>query len=261
MNEYGFSQGIARNASQSEYPHLWRGLVGLWSPRAGTQGQKLVDYVNRRDGTLTNGPEWQSGRFGWSLNFDGTNDYVATPGISYGLSGNCTFLAWVNAAALDANVRAAVVSEQAANYWVFLGGSGTAGQVQFALFDGTNNPKAAAAATVGKWIFLAGVRKSGNIILYVDGIQAATTADTTTSVPAYSAFNIGSQITVARRWSGKIGDVRIYNRALSAAEIMQSYMGASPLVRAVTTFGKSVSAAATAIFRNRTGSRSRLISS
>ena len=48
--------------------------------------------------------------------------------------------------------------------------------------------------------------------------------DTTTN-----PFRIGTR-GATRYFPGRIDDVRLYNRALSAAEIRQSYQGASPLV-------------------------------
>ena len=50
-----YGVGFARNAAQSEYPELWRGLVGLWSPSLGPTGLTLYDWSgNKNRGALTN---------------------------------------------------------------------------------------------------------------------------------------------------------------------------------------------------------------
>lgn len=39
--------GRARNATESAYPHLWKDILGYWSPSMGPTGQYLVDYTGR----------------------------------------------------------------------------------------------------------------------------------------------------------------------------------------------------------------------
>jgi hypothetical protein len=54
----------------------WYGAVGYWKldEASGTAAYDSSPY--RNTGTLTNGPTWTSGRYGSSLLFDGTNDYI-----------------------------------------------------------------------------------------------------------------------------------------------------------------------------------------
>lgn len=62
------------------------GLVGYWSPWLGSSGYRLLDRTGRGNhGTLTNmdaGTDWVGatvqGRSGFSLDYDGINDYVVT---------------------------------------------------------------------------------------------------------------------------------------------------------------------------------------
>jgi uncharacterized repeat protein (TIGR02543 family) len=74
------------------------------------------------------------------------------------------------------------------------------------------------------------VSKSGNNYfqdLYVNGVKQGSTVDAGTIAPASN----GSVISLGRRWdfdatkilNGSFGNVSIYNRALSAAEILQNY--------------------------------------
>ena len=48
------SEGIARNFTESKYPNLWRGLVGLWVPSLGVQGMQLWDFSTNKNHAAMN---------------------------------------------------------------------------------------------------------------------------------------------------------------------------------------------------------------
>lgn len=59
--------------------NILTGLIGAWCPSLGPSGYTLLDRSGRGNhGTLrnTDATFWQGSRFGWSMKFDGTNDYV-----------------------------------------------------------------------------------------------------------------------------------------------------------------------------------------
>jgi hypothetical protein len=81
---------------------------------------------------------------------------------------------------------------------------------------------------VEAWVHLCGVFDGSSYIVYRNGTPAATTADTT--VPAadiMAPWGLGahapSSDTATRFFSGNIDDVRIYGRALSAADVKSLY--------------------------------------
>lgn len=74
-----FAQGFARSASQSLFPNLWKGLVGLWAPYVGVQGQILYDWsMNRNDGALINmtNDDWIIGKDSLALSLNGSTRYI-----------------------------------------------------------------------------------------------------------------------------------------------------------------------------------------
>lgn len=84
------------------------------------------------------------------------------------------------------------------------------------------------AEDIGAWVHLCGVFDGSSYIVYRNGQVAATTPDTT--VPAANIpanWGIGahapSSDNATRFFSGQIDDVRIYGRALSAAEVQALY--------------------------------------
>ena len=79
--------------------------------------------------------------------------------------------------------------------------------------------------TPNTWFFVAGTWDGSNMKLYVNGVLVGSTAQTIVPNPQYSTF-IGtdpSNPTQNNPFEGEIADVRIYNRALSAAEIQAIY--------------------------------------
>ena len=95
-----YHQGYARNASESENPGSWLGLVGAWAPALGPTGSTLRDVSgNNNHGTLTDmdpATDWViSGNPrlpGWALDFDGSNDYIDIPSFNVA---NITIEAWI----------------------------------------------------------------------------------------------------------------------------------------------------------------------
>ena len=191
-------------------------------PGSGTTWSDLSG--NGNNGTLVNTPTYSSTN-GGSLTFNGSSQYAGTT-ISSGLSGSFTFCCFVNVTSITTN-GAILASQSSTNYWAFLGFN-PSNNLTFALFDNTNNPVAVSSTnvTVGTWCYLVGVRDivADTISIFFNGINTGSVNDSTTSVPSYSAFNVGGQTNVAGRYANcKIGTVQIYNRALSASEVLQNY--------------------------------------
>jgi hypothetical protein len=266
MNEYGFSQGIARNADESEYPGLWRGLIGLWVPSAGVQGARLTDFCNR--GNLVNataGPSWQpGGRRGNCLNFTSASSQYMTggPALLSGVS-KFTVLYWIKRTATSThgvqfsqfqnNSNRFEVQPWNDNQLYATLGSGIWGNCAYtalnwtqiaAVFDGTQGTNAT------------------RLLIYINGLPQSLsfTGTIPATVPSIAANQeIGRASSPTQYGGGGFDDLRLYNRVLSPAEIMRSYMGASPLVRRSSPVVFRTTSTAAAIFRNRTGSRPRIM--
>lgn len=91
----------AKCQAEAEYPELWRGLVGAWSPCLNPRGgTKLYDWSGRANhGTLTNmdpATDWVVNSGNRGLDFDGANDYVAIDSADKSsLPGQFTIEAWI----------------------------------------------------------------------------------------------------------------------------------------------------------------------
>src|SRR5439155_11542233 len=87
------------------------------------------------------------------------------------------------------------------------------------------------ALTANTWAHLAATYDGATMRLYVNGVQVASRAQTGAIATSTNPLQIGGDSLYGQYFAGRIDEVRIYNRALSAAEIqsdMSSALGAGP---------------------------------
>ena len=77
----------------------------------------------------------------------------------------------------------------------------------------------ASAPPLNAWTHLAMTYDGTTMRMYVNGVQAGTRAVTGTIAVSSSPLRIGGNAPWGEFFAGQIDDVRIYNRALTAAEI------------------------------------------
>lgn len=199
------------------------GLVGYWHFDEGTStiAYDMSGYEN--NGTLTNSPTWQSGidcKSGGCLSFDGTNNYVEL-GINNMPSGALprTLSVWANVGSSNSGYRA-----------IFNEGTYAANQqFQIGILSGSfnvNNYSATwsdvATYTTGQWYHLVLTYDGSNVLLYKNGgvVASATGITLNTTI---GKLRIGANPNAAEKFNGSIDEVRVYNRVLSADEILQMY--------------------------------------
>ena len=76
-------------------------------------------------------------------------------------------------------------------------------------------------AAAGTWTHLAETYDGSSVRLYVNGTPVSTTAAAGSMVSSTAPLEIGGNTIWGEYFSGLIDEVRVYNRALSAAEIQQ----------------------------------------
>jgi hypothetical protein len=214
---------VVGQAIQAGNP-LARGLLAAWpmNEANGTPGEIVGNRA-----TTVNGATWSAaGKYGPAMAFNGTTQYITTT-IASGLSGDFTLACWAYPTSTGAtSVEGAMESHVTSygNHWCLLGIS--TGRWEFDLYDGTHNPviTSLANAAANAWTHVVGVRRAGTIYLYVNGVLQGSATDTTTSIPGYSAFNIGAQLVPSNRYfPGRIDAPTVWSRGLSTAEVQSVY--------------------------------------
>ena len=196
-----------------------------------TTGTKWVDisgnYIN---GQILNGASWSSDN-GGTFSFDGTDDYInCGTNIRPLLNGNIgiTFEGWYNLSNVttDDGLFAIRKTSDGDWYWnirpggsLFWVGYSTSSTSNYRQM---NNPFSNSANT---WVHIATTFTSGALITYINGVSFDNAnISGTVNITADSVLSIGSySVPGTYTTQGKISTFKIYNRALSASEILQNY--------------------------------------
>lgn len=186
-------------------------------------------------------PSWTSGRYGSALSFDG-GDYVNLDDVdAFDSLQALTLSVWVKsntvgAAASESHFvdKSACSGGADAGSFEMLGGGFVASKPSFLIIPAGGSPASYVNATGTtsiddtNWHLLTGVYDGSKVYMYVDGnLEASTTLTNVTTASSSYDFEIGGNCNGHGGifWNGLIDDVRIYRRALSAAEVRQLYDG------------------------------------
>ncbi|MFJ2033515.1 beta-L-arabinofuranosidase domain-containing protein [Streptosporangium sp. NPDC087985] len=196
-----------------------------------TTGTTAADATgNGRTATLAGGATWVTGRTGNAVNLSGNAQYVSLPaGILAGATAFSITL-WVRLASISTWSRVFDFGTGAtAN--MFLTPRSSAGTARFAITTtgsgGEQRIEAPSAPAAGAWTHLAVTGTGGLGVLYVNGAEVArNTAMTLRPADLGSTTQnwVGrSQYSGDPYLAGAVDSLRIYSRALSAAEIGDLY--------------------------------------
>jgi len=191
-------------------------------PTSGTAWTDLSGNAN--NGTLVNSPTYSSTN-GGNLTFNGTNQYASTP-LSLGGYTAFTIAAWIKTTVVSKDIIATYGVNNIFELWssasnkVVLYVYATGGAVSYRT--------SIASITTGSWVYCVGVYQGSNATLntYVNGIldNGVLTGTIPASVAAgASTVVIGNANSGNYYFNGSMGQISIYNRALSAVEVLQNY--------------------------------------
>ena len=207
----------ATYAAQSGGP---AGLVGAWSFDE-PSGPTVADASGRGNpGTISGATRNASGRFGGALAFDGVNDMVTvSDAASLDLTTGMTLEAWVNPSALGSAWRTAMLKEGGGLSYALYAHDG-AGHSAGYIDQGTDRDVVSPAALpLNAWSHLAMSYDGTTMRLYVNGAQVATRAQTGAIVASTGPLRFGGNSVWGEWFAGRLDELRVYNRALTAAEV------------------------------------------
>ena len=195
------------------------GLVAAFGFDEGSGSSVSDASGNGNNGTVVNG-SWVAGKYGKALQFNGSSTVVTVPdSASLHLSSGMTLEAWVDPSTVNSQWRDVVYKANDSFYLeATLTNSsrpdaGTIAGGSYADAYGTG----ALAANV--WTYLAETYDGTTLRLYVNGTQVASTAHTGAIASSTSPLQIGGDSLYGQYFAGLIDEVRVYNTALTAAQI------------------------------------------
>ena len=203
------------------------GLVAAYS--FDNNGGTPLDYSgNGYYGSALNAVTVPQGRFGSAMSFNGTNAWVSVGSKALlALSTGMTLEAWVYPTAAMSGLDTVVMKEQLATATTpgtatyLLAANNSANQPMSAVWNGSE-------ATVNgntqippnQWTHLASTYDGQYQSLYVNGVLVETLPQTGPIATSTGSLRIGGNSIWGGYFQGYIDEVRIYNRALSNAQII-----------------------------------------
>ena len=196
------------------------GLVAAYGFNQGS-GVQVADASGQGNtGTISSATWTTTGKFGGALSFNGISAWVTVAdAASLDLTTGMTIEAWVNPTS-GTGWRTVVLKEGtnslAYSLYSANNASRPAGFVHTNADQGLNGT---AAVPLSAWTHLAMTYDGATLRMFVNGVQVSSRAVTGNTMTTAGALRIGGNSVWGEYYKGAIDELRIYNRALTAAEI------------------------------------------
>ena len=191
--------------------------------------------------TLTGSPTWVAGVAGGALRFNGSTQYGSTPDeASLDIVNQITIVAWIKPETTSGTPQDLVkkaVNSVTNGYELTLASTGSNwpnkvfGRInQVASGDTYRVNSDTQFPTDGSWMHAAMTYDGAVLRLYINGVEEDQVAATVPILTNDLALTIGAQSDAQRFFQGAMDDARVYNRALSAEEILALFGAQHPPV-------------------------------
>jgi fibronectin type 3 domain-containing protein len=197
------------------------GLVAAYAFNEGTGSTVADSSGNGNTGTI-NGATWTTqGKYGSALSFNGTSNLVVINGsASLNVSTAMTLEAWIYPTSNQTGWRTILQREVDAYFLNASFGGGNRRPAGGGTFNGvTSYVGGPGVNPTNAWTHVALTYDGSTLRLYVNSAQVATQTVSGTVEMNSSPLRIGGNSPYGEYFAGRIDEVRIYNRALSQAEI------------------------------------------
>ena len=196
------------------------GLVAAYGFDEGA-GTAFADASGNNNAGTVAGATWAAGRSGSALSFDGINDIatVADSG-SLDVSAGMTLEAWVYLVART-GWRTIAIKERPGNlvYGLYANSDTNRPSGEVATGGTVSDARGTAQLPLTTWTHTAVTYDGATLRLFVNGVQVRTRAVSGAIVVSGNPLRIGGSSVWGEYFSGRIDDLRIYNRAISTAQI------------------------------------------
>jgi hypothetical protein len=215
----GLAFGFDANADPS--------LVGYWKLDDGSGTIAVDSSPNGNDGTLEGDPQWVEGWIDGAMDFDGDGDAINFGNDQiFNITEQITLAVWVNTRDMGNSENNPWLGKGDNAYMIK--GFRTGYDIEFFIYDGDWNSAhyITDESFNNEWHHVAGTYDGTQLLIYVDGVVGA-------SLPLNSTINVTTHdVALAtntqeggRFYDGFLDEARIYNRALTAAEIQTVMAG------------------------------------
>lgn len=224
-----------------------QGYQGVWHMSGIVSGTAYDATTNKYNGTPVNmtSASLVTGVIGTARDFDGTTSYITMPStanskLNFPQDGSYTMSLWAYADTLD-SLWHAIAGKGHEQYYMQLKGLGSnratwefvefQDQLGWEYTEDSTPP----APSSKNWVYLTGIRSGSTQRFFINGIETVDTASLMAGVydrNSSNNFSIGSYeeaVVIPYKqgrsfFNGKIDEIRLLNRALSADEVRLCYM-------------------------------------
>ena len=236
INQY--SPNFASIPKQAELAQvvssLSNGLVGYWPLNEGSGTVANDNSGGGNNGALVNYPTWTTVSTGEALSFDGATNYVELIPPNNGGATAADFSTGDFSACIWANPNSGDNQQYLFDKYKNTSGDigwrievNAGGSIEFGTLGSTGNNISATLSSSGTFHLICGVRSGTQLQLWLDDVEATgtDTGGPTNISNSVAALRIGAIGSVAPNslYQGQAYGARIYNRALSSAEIQSLY--------------------------------------
>jgi hypothetical protein len=195
------------------------GLVAAYTFNE-TSGSTVADASgNNNTGSLSAGvTRTTQGRFGGALVFNGAGLVTVPHSASLNLTSGMTLQAWVFPTGPLSAWSTLILKEQPGDlaYALYAGSPNNRPSVYFNSDRSVGGP---AALPLNTWSHVAGTFDGSTLRFYVNGTLVASRAHAGSIVTSTRALRFGGNTIWSEYFQGRLDEIRLYNRALSPAEI------------------------------------------
>src|SRR3989338_532656 len=228
---------------------LSNGLIGYWKFDEGSGTSASDASGNGHNGTLVNGLSWVNGNINKALGFDGNDDYVEIGSLSW-LKTPYTIGMWINPSSVAPSGKSVELFGNSASFATLpkFMIDGSANNVLL-LYAGSDKFRKGHtrfdSAALGTWwyvTFVVPTTTQSDFKIYVNGFEEAYdhNGGNTGAISDFAANNGiggGDQYSGYPFFNGSIDEVSVWNRTLSATEILNLYNTGTPTYQNITITG------------------------
>jgi hypothetical protein len=200
------------------------GLIAAYSFEEGSGNSTADSSGNGQNGTITSATWLTTGRYGNCLLFDGVSSMVTVPDSNFlDLTGALTLSAWVYPRS-GSPWQNVIIKERPGGEVYNLYSNADANVPTFFVVGAAapNSPINVSGTSVlplNTWSHLAATYDGGILRLFINGVQVGSRITSGSLLTSNGNLRIGGNSIWGEFFDGRIDEVRIYNRALSPAEI------------------------------------------
>jgi hypothetical protein len=174
---------------------------------------------NAAAGTIQGATWTAQGKYGSGLSFNGTSNWVTVnDSNALDLTAGMTLEAWVYPTVPPSGWRT-IMHKEVDRYYLMAGSSSGAPAAGGTFATGNANVYAPSALAVNAWNHLAVTYDSARVRIYANGVEVASQPQTALLTTSNGPLRFGGTQAYGEYYNGKIDEVRVYNRALTPAEI------------------------------------------